>query len=465
MSKGGDLQSTIYNLQFTVPDPLILLVNPPIHDFAAFDLWSKPLGLLYVAAGLRAAGQEVTLLDCMDRWDPGVAALSRGRQGKVRPFGTGHFHREEMPKPEPVSSVPRRYQRYGMPASLIAQYLREMDEPDLVLVGSVMTYWYPGVQEVIGLVRDQWPHACIVLGGIYATLCPDHAQLTSGADVVVQGPGIARAIALAGTRSPDLNDADLVGLRPAYDLYDRIRTAAVLTSIGCPFRCTYCAAHLLQPRFARCDPDEVADEVADHVSRGARDIAFYDDALLLDPESHFLPLSHLLRVRAPQARFHTPNGLHPRYITLEVAQAMRDMGVATVRLSLESADEGWQQRSSRKVSSAEFEAAAEHLFRVGFRAPDVGAYLLVGCPGQAADDVERSIRFVHETGVQVKLAEYSPIPHTGDFAKAAKRLPEIADEPLLQNNTVYTLLAGEIAPERLNGLKALAKQLNEHLLK
>jgi hypothetical protein len=26
----------------------ILLVNPWIHDFAAYDLWMKPLGLLYL---------------------------------------------------------------------------------------------------------------------------------------------------------------------------------------------------------------------------------------------------------------------------------------------------------------------------------------------------------------------------------------------------------------------------------
>jgi hypothetical protein len=44
----------------------ILLVNPWIHDFAAYDFWMKPLGLLYVGAILRAAGCEVRLLDCLN---------------------------------------------------------------------------------------------------------------------------------------------------------------------------------------------------------------------------------------------------------------------------------------------------------------------------------------------------------------------------------------------------------------
>ena len=31
----------------------ILLVNPPIYDFAAYDFWLKPYGLLSVAGRLR----------------------------------------------------------------------------------------------------------------------------------------------------------------------------------------------------------------------------------------------------------------------------------------------------------------------------------------------------------------------------------------------------------------------------
>jgi hypothetical protein len=33
-----------------------LLVNPWICDFATYDLWAKPLGLLQIAAYLRRAG-------------------------------------------------------------------------------------------------------------------------------------------------------------------------------------------------------------------------------------------------------------------------------------------------------------------------------------------------------------------------------------------------------------------------
>ena len=90
--------------------PRILLVNPWIHDFAAFDCWSKPLGLLYIASVLRAEGFSVELVDCLSTGCPStVAALRR------RPNGSGHFLKEQLPKPAPLGHVPRKYSRYGIP--------------------------------------------------------------------------------------------------------------------------------------------------------------------------------------------------------------------------------------------------------------------------------------------------------------------------------------------------------------
>ncbi|GAI31851.1 unnamed protein product, partial [marine sediment metagenome] len=37
-----------------------LLINPWIYDFTAYDFWSKPLGLLYIASILREQGYEIS---------------------------------------------------------------------------------------------------------------------------------------------------------------------------------------------------------------------------------------------------------------------------------------------------------------------------------------------------------------------------------------------------------------------
>jgi len=67
----------------------VLLINPPVYDFAAYDLFSKPLGLLYLAARLRRAGYTVRLIDCMDRHHP--ALLARHQPPSSKPTVPGNI--------------------------------------------------------------------------------------------------------------------------------------------------------------------------------------------------------------------------------------------------------------------------------------------------------------------------------------------------------------------------------------
>ena len=43
----------------------IVGINPPLYDFAWFDLWAKPVGLLGLLGRLRDEGDEVSLIDCL----------------------------------------------------------------------------------------------------------------------------------------------------------------------------------------------------------------------------------------------------------------------------------------------------------------------------------------------------------------------------------------------------------------
>jgi hypothetical protein len=52
-------------------DKHLLLINPWIYDFTAYDLWSKPLGLLYLAAFLRQQGFKISYIDCLDKYQAG----------------------------------------------------------------------------------------------------------------------------------------------------------------------------------------------------------------------------------------------------------------------------------------------------------------------------------------------------------------------------------------------------------
>jgi radical SAM superfamily enzyme YgiQ (UPF0313 family) len=434
----------------------VLLVNPWIYDFAAYNLWIEPLGLLTIAAVLRDHDYGVTLIDCLAP-HPGAP--------HPRLDGSAKFLKVAVAKPEPVASIPRHYGRYGLPVDPFDAALAAAPAPDVVLVASGMTYWYPGVVEAIRRIRARFGAVPLALGGVYATLCPDHARKHSGADQVIAGPGVVAALHFVDKETghdsrPERYADPRTWPPPAHELVLR-PFAGVITSWGCPYRCTYCASQQLQPAFVRRQPAHVVDEIAACARRGIRDFAFYDDALLLDADRHLVPVLEGILDRGLRVRLHTPNGIHAREITAGLACLMRRAGFATIRLSLETTDAARQRATGGKVTTGAFEQAVAHLRAAGFGPDVLGAYVLAGLPGQPLPEVAATVRFVQALGLQAELALFSPIPGTPDGDRA---LPVGAD-PLLHNNTVYPYLLGDRYVSELQRIKDLAKAGNESLMR
>lgn len=424
--------------------PFFLLVNPWVTDFAAFDLWAKPLGLLQLAALLREGGAGVALVDCLARGAAGDVTGTGVSPGKEHRFGTGAYSRVLIPKPAVVASLPRHYYRYGMASERLRAILEDLPKPDAVWVTSLMTYWYPGVQQTIALVREVYPDTVLWLGGIYATLCPNHAAKTSGADVILTGSLEEipqRVHALTGFT---LRNAGAWGRletwpSPALDLVRPLRYVPLLTSWGCPFRCSYCASRILQPRRARKTAETIFREVVTwHQSDGVVDYAFYDDALLLDAEGSLKPALKRLSREGPSVRFHTPNALHVCGLTDEWCELLAASGFTSVRLGLETTHPDHQREWGGKVHTRMFRAAVERLHRAGFSPTGIGVYLLAGLPGQRPQEVRDAIRVVREAGAQPYLCEYSPVPGTKLWDEARRVSPfDLSHEPLTHNNTFF----------------------------
>jgi radical SAM superfamily enzyme YgiQ (UPF0313 family) len=413
---------------------------------AAYDLWAWPLGLLYWAARLRHVGYGVHLLDCTDRAHP---ALGKDTVPS-RHYHTGKYHTEILEQqPHPVKHARRFLKRYGLPASAFQTELETFEQkngapPDAILVSSRMTYWYSGVCEAIDLCKKQWPQVPVALGGIYATLCHNHARAHSGADVVLQGaareslPAWLTAVISNAPEVP-VSSPDEPPFWPAVDLCHAHGALPLLTSTGCPFQCSYCASHLVSGEYNRRSPETVYAEFIQRQSTyQTTDFVFYDDALLVDSE-HFLEpfLDRVIEANLP-VRFHTPNGMHYSLITEPLAQKMKRAGFTTLRLSLETLDANQLQTWQRAGETCLFHRAMESLRAAGFTRKQLGIYIMAGIPGQTVDAVQMAIDEVHVAGGQPFLNEYSPIPGTLEWQRAlALSGYEIEEEPLWQNNSLY----------------------------
>ncbi|MEW6670609.1 MAG: cobalamin-dependent protein [Thermodesulfobacteriota bacterium] len=444
---------------FVKPDkPHILLVNPWITDFAAYDFWAKPLGALTLAGILRAHDFKVSYVDCLDRFHPNAPASDPGAR-----YGRGPYLKTFIKKPEIFRDVPRNYSRYGIRPEWFRADLSALAQPDLILVTSLMTYWYPGVQETIRILREAFPETTVILGGIYATLCRKHAADFSGADQIVPGPGESLILELAAGHTgfsvkfrfepEDMNTYPY----PAFDLQRKVNYVPLLTSKGCPFKCAYCASHLLHPGRMRREAKVVAAEIQFwHRAHGVREFVFYDDALLLDPEEHALPLFEAVVQAGLDVHFHLPNAVHIRGISRRTAAMMYRAGFKTIRLGLETTAFDQRDGLDTKVTAAEFARAVALLKNAGFRKDQIGAYLLAGLPGQSLAAVAESVQAVRTCGITPIPAYYSPIPQTGlwEAALNSSRYPLAAD-PIYTNNAVLPCQPGAFSWEAVSYLKKL----------
>lgn len=410
--------------------PYILLINPWITDFSAYNFWIRPLGLLYIASLLRENGCRVTLIDCLDFTI------------KTKRYGDGKFQKTKIEKPLPLKSIPKNYSRYGISEEILLKRLSFLEEPDLICVSSGMTYWYPGVFKIIEITREFFKKTPIVLGGIYATLCYEHAKRHSGADIIFNGKGELEALKLISEQTQFHNPHSAIHIDslpyPSFDLYPQLHYVCIVTSRGCPLKCTYCASPFLSEGFFRRDPLKVVEEIEYWTTQyHINNIAFYDDALLIEPSKHFIPMMNEVIKRGIRCNFHTPNAIHIREIDREVAGLLYRGRFKTIRLGFESSSEATQIETGGKVDNREFRQAINHLKRVGYSGEEIGVYIMVGLPGQRVGEVEESIAFVKEAGARPMLVEYSPIPHTPLFEKAKKSSQfDLENEPLYHNNSI-----------------------------
>jgi len=428
----------------------ILLVNPPIYDFAAYDFWLKPYGLLSVAGYVRGK-VDFKLFDYLDRLNPYVPAQKDLGSDQ---WGRGRFYCEQIPSPPCLEAIPRFFRRFGLPRDMFVDYLaRESADGgfDFALVQTTMTYWYLGVREVIEDIRKAWPRAKIILGGNYVTLCSNHAK-SLGADLFVPGTSLDPLWQYMGIE-PDLEQPAL------WQAYDKLNVGILRLTDGCPFNCTYCSVPKTYGKFKARPLERSLAELELLVTRGAENIAFYDDALLFEPGKVLAPFLNEVMERHIDVNFHSPNGLNARYVTKELAALMVRAGFKTFYLGFESASLQWQKNTGSKVFCEELAQAVRHLVCAGAEPTSITAYQILGHPHSDTGELETSMRFVNSLGIRGMLADFSPIPGTPD-GKSCRRWVDM-DEPLLHNKTAFPIIL--LGFNEANRLKDLQRKLNRAL--
>jgi len=89
----------------------------------------------------------------------------------------------------------------------------------------------------------------------------------------------------------------------------------------------------------------------------------------------------------------------------------------------------------------------------------------MGLPDQTLQEIIASVVFIHNLGLQIKVASFSPIPGTLEFERAvAKGYIERDIDPLLTNKTIYPLHHEQMTMEMFRQIRVLAHILNQAAL-
>jgi len=428
-----------------------LLVSPPIYDTQYWGRWSLPYGLLRVASWLRTLGYRLKLIDCLEA-NHGTKVKKRAR--KVRTLCSTEF---DVP-PKWQGFRPKPHQRieycFGTtPDQLRQQFLTLREEaeaaaaspyeertfplPDEIWISSIMTYWWESTRDVVRLSKEVFPNAVVRVGGIYPTLIPDHAMTKLGLDdpLHLQGRELdpldeqqqKRDLVVSAT-IPDANPHSL-----ALDLYvqddlgnpepdGKLPDYTILTtSRGCPFKCAYCAANVLnEGRRVWVRPYELAyQEIRDCVDRGIREFCFYEDNLLLGRDNFF----QLLQLIAddPDLRYvklHAPEGIEVRLLHEDVVQLMRRAGFEKLYFPLETINPKMQKEWERNHTNMDrFFYALENAQKAGFRlhCQDLNCFVLFGLPDEDLQAVYDTAVFASSRVGSVIPMLFTPVPNTPMF--------------------------------------------------
>ncbi|MBN2381852.1 hypothetical protein JXQ70_03130 [bacterium] len=449
----------------------VLLINPWIEDFAAFDYWLRPNGLLKIATYLKNMGLNVSFIDCLERISPEIRTLIAAQKGRDWGDGRGNYYKTWLSKPSVLDFIPRNFGRYGVTTELLMRRLSLVDEPDLVCLSGTMTYWYTGLDSLIEIIHERWPRLPVILGGIYPSLLPEHARERMGRPLVFPGSGlqsfhdyVVEFFELDDHRFPhtSMNSDCLV---PDYSLLDDPIYIAIETSQGCPFQCGYCASRLFHPTFRQFPQPLLMDQLI-HCARNlsTRHVAFYDDALFINPEKHVKPLLRAIIEADLPLAFHTPNGLFPRLIDAELATLMFQAGLRSIRLSFDLRT-ALRSSQSDKVADPDLTRAFEYLEAAGYTRSDIEVYILAGLPDQDQDIIGHCLEYVASCRGISRLYHYSPIPGTSDWFELVRRGHLKHDtDPLLQNPTVFAYCNPNLSFSDFEQLRHYSLELNRSII-
>lgn len=398
----------------------LLLIDPPFKSFAGMFSLYFPLGMTYLAGAAKKAGFECNILD-MDAAEPKE--------------GTVNFSKEY----ESYNSYVTALNDTRHPTWLLMRKLVKQQKPDFIGI-SALTTKFGSVIQTARLCKEILPDVPVIIGGAHASTMPELTASIPEVDFVLRGESDESLPELLSTIR-DKTDFSLIGsltwkrdgkiihnpdrqfvqnldslplpdrkalLNPEH--YSSEDMGILLTSRGCPFRCSYCF-HMWERRVRFRSVESVIEEILEvHKDFGTTQFSLKDDSFTVR-RSHVIKLCEAFKKLPFKITFNCTTRVD--LIDDELIRIMKDAGLAQLSIGIESGSETILRETDKDITHEQILKAAEILNR--HRIFWTG-YFMIGLPTETEEDILKTLKFLKRSRPYYGgLGVYSPFPGTKLF--------------------------------------------------
>lgn len=202
--------------------------------------------------------------------------------------------------------------------------------------------------------------------------------------------------------------------------YKRLPFGHMVTSRGCPYRCTFCDRSVFGNMFRARSPEKVVDEIEFLIKKyKVKEVKFYDDLFTKDKERVVNICNEILKRKLDitwscSARVDSVN--------FELLKIMKKAGCWQIDYGVESGNQEVLNKMRKGITLKQSEQAVWWAKRIGMKAR---AFIIIGMPGETKKSIRDTINFVKKLQLDV-VAFYAVMIYPGnelyDIVKSEGRL-------------------------------------------
>ncbi len=382
----------------------VLLIYPffkPRRDRSVFRF--PPLGISYIAASLKNAGYDVHLIDCT------------------------FLERKEALK-----------RALAINAEVVGIYCMVTMTDDCL--------WF---------AKELRPRSRLLVAGGPLPTC-DPEPFMEHFDVVVRGEGEQTMLDLMKAYKEDVELSNIPGIvyrsgsgqvlftperaftrdldripfparellpNDSYIRYSKKKYGFSITTVmstrGCPYRCEFCSNVVFGGSYRERSPQNVVDEIEAALALGYERISFADDVFTMK-KGRVIHVCQEIRSR----------GLHFKWECLgrvdaldySTALEMKEAGCERIFFGIESGDDRILELMDKRITTEQAYRAVEAAHRAGLQ---VGAFFIIGYPGDTDDTVLKTLHFASLLPLDyLGLSMPYPLPGTDLFQRTRERITQ-----------------------------------------